>query len=215
MEHFFTPTIRRLSIEHPEVKLAVSIEAFINYSWDWSDLREFATAGDEGERRSILWIAEDTFLCVEGENTLVLYDLLEEYAIQRATFTAANGDTHELALATDRASSPSLSAGASSVFWHALTTSNCVKLRLKHWSSWFGGLCSGPALSQFFEASPSLELLEFTDFDFDEAHCRAVATLERTGLEVTFEGVLRPGCRCYSRGHFHQVASAQPSRNQT
>jgi hypothetical protein len=38
----------------------------------------------------------------------------------------------------------------------------------------------------FLEASPSPELLEFEDFDFEEAHCRALATLERTGLEVTF-----------------------------
>ncbi len=47
-------------------------------------------------------------------------------------------------------------------------------------------LCSGPALSQFLEASPSLELLEFMGFDFEEAHCCFLANLERTDLEVTF-----------------------------
>jgi hypothetical protein len=83
--------------------------------------------------------------------------------------------------------SASLPAKASNIFWHAVTASNCVKLRVEHWFSWFR-LCSGPALLQFFEASPSLERLEFVDFDFEEAHCRAFATLERTGLEVIFEG---------------------------
>jgi hypothetical protein len=39
----------------------------------------------------------------------------------------------------------------------------------------------------FYDASPSLELLEFENFVFDEAHCRAFPTLKRTGLKVTFE----------------------------
>jgi hypothetical protein len=59
---------------------------------------------------------------------------------------------------------------------------------LKEWSDWCTGLCSSPALLRFLEASPSLELLKFEDFAFKEAHCHAFATLERTGLEVTFEG---------------------------
>jgi hypothetical protein len=81
--------------------------------------------------------------------------------------------------------SASLPAEASSVFWHAVTTSNCVKLRLKG-----SVLCSGPALLQFLEASPSLDLLEFYGFALEEAHCRALATLDRTDLEVTFERCL-------------------------
>jgi hypothetical protein len=35
-------------------------------------------------------------------------------------------------------------------------------------------------------ASPSLELLEFVDFILNEAHCRALATLQRTDLQVAF-----------------------------
>jgi hypothetical protein len=118
----------------------------------------------------------------------VEYELVG-YAFQRATFTATSGEAHELVLAIDWESS-SPSAGASRIFWHAVTTSNCVKLRLECcWtrSGWFIGLCLGPALSQFLEASPSLELLEFEFLYFEEAHCRALTTLERTGLEVTFE----------------------------
>jgi hypothetical protein len=127
----------------------------MNHSWDWSDLYAFVTAGDEGERRRILWIEDDTFLCVEDESTEVEAAELDDYVIQRATFTAPSGETHELVLGMDTESdsesdteSPSLSAGASSVFWHAVTTSNCVKLKLEQWSSWFG-LCSVTALSHF------------------------------------------------------------------
>jgi hypothetical protein len=61
-----------------------------------------------------------------------------------------------------------------------------VKLKLDQWFRWFGR-CSGPALLQFLEASPSLELLELYNFAFEEAHCRALVKLERTDLEVTFE----------------------------
>jgi hypothetical protein len=189
MEHFFTPT-RRLQIRHDnifagytEVQLAVSIEEFMSHRWDWSAFYAFAT-DDEGEIWKLLWITENTFICVEGEYTAV-DDQLENSAILRATFTAPSGETYDVVLAVDKESA-SLSAGASRIFWHAVTTSNCVKLRLDHWFSGCIGLCSGPALSQFLEASPSLKLLEFVRFYFEDAHCRALATLERTGLKVAF-----------------------------
>jgi hypothetical protein len=67
----------------------------------------------------------------------------------------------------DKEAAP-LAAEVSSIFWHAVTTSNCVTLRLEHWFSLFIGLYSGPALLQFLEASPSLELLDSEDFDFEE-----------------------------------------------
>jgi hypothetical protein len=191
MDRLFAP-IRLLRERHgpnanlgfTEVRLAVSIEEFVNDGWDWSDLYDFAT-GAAGEMWKVLWITEDTFIWV---NTQMNFVLLVQHQVWRATFTATNGQTQVLALAMTNTFSSSLSAGASSVFWHAVTTSNCVKLRLEHqYSVWCKGLCSGPALLHFLGASPSLELLEFIDFDFEEAHCRAFATLERTGLEVTFE----------------------------
>jgi hypothetical protein len=190
MEDFFTPT-RRLQDRHDtifdgytEVQLAVSLEEFMSHRWDWSAFYAFAT-DDEGEIWKLMWITEDTFICVEDDFTELEFDE-EDYAIQRAFFTATSGETHELVLAKYMASA-SLSAEASSVFWHAVTTSNCVKLRLEHcWSNWFIALCSGPALLRFVEASPSLQLLEFENFDFNQAHCRALATLERANLEVTF-----------------------------
>jgi hypothetical protein len=184
MEHFFTP-VRHLPIDllgYTEVQLAVSIEAFMNHRWDWSAFYAFAT-DVEGEMRKILWITNDTFIWVGDGNNGVDFDLLKDYAILRVTFTAPSGETHELVLAEDWESC-SLSTEGSSVFWHAVTTSHCVKLRLQHL---FWEPCSGPALSQFLEASPSLERLEFASVTFEEAHCRALTTLKRTDLKVTFE----------------------------
>jgi hypothetical protein len=189
MEQFFTPT--RWLPEfgyYNEVQLAVSIEAFMNHSWDWSDFYAFVK-GDEGEMWKILWITEDTFIfVVEDENSRMDFDLEEDYSFQlSATFTTPSGGTHKLVLAIDTRESSSLTAGASSIFWHAVTTSNHAKLKLEDSSHSFG-LCSGPALSHFLEArSPSLELLELFNFYFKEVHCRALATLERTDLEVTLE----------------------------
>jgi hypothetical protein len=188
MEDFFTPT-RRLAIEplgFAEVQLAVSVEAFLDHSWDWSDLYAFVT-GDEGAMRKCLWITEGTIIWVEDENNALEFEEMVDYSIQRATFMTPSGETHTLFLAKSMKSA-SLSAEASGVFWHAVTTSNCVKLRVEHWSGWFIVLCSGATLLQFLENSPSLELLEFEAFAFEEAHCRALATLERTNLKITFEG---------------------------
>jgi hypothetical protein len=196
MEHFFTPS-RRLQDRygydfdephiHSEVQLTVSIEAFLNHSWDCSDFRHLF-ACDEDVMRKIIWITEDTFISVEDENTGREYDdRLEGYEIQRAALTARSGETHYLVLATVANGVSPLLVGAFSIFWHAVTTSNCVKLRLKISPDFEVGLLSETARLQFLETSPSLHLLDFEGFTFTAADCRALATLERTGLEVTFE----------------------------
>jgi hypothetical protein len=196
MKHFFIPS-ERLQDEfdmfsdevhgYTEVELAVSIEALLNHSWDWSDFRAFST-GDEGEMGKIVWITEDTFFWIEETNNEVDFDdLKHRYEIQRATFTATSGETHDLVLANYR-NSRSLSTGAFSVFWHLVKTSNCVKVKLKSAHHRFVPLVFETSPSQLLETSPSLELLEFEGFAFKESGCRALATLvERTSLEVTFE----------------------------
>jgi hypothetical protein len=68
------------------------------------------------------------------------------------------------------------------VFWRAITTSNCIKLKIPK----LGWLASGSILSQFLEGNPSLKVLEFTNTCFEEDHCRALATLQSTDLEVKF-----------------------------
>jgi hypothetical protein len=189
MEQFFTPTRRiqdwydsiREPLAYAEVRLAVSIKALMNHSWDWLDLYE-SLNGDEDVMWKILWITKGTLLYFEDENNApVESDEFDELVLQKAYFTAPSGETHRLVLAKGMVS-PSLPAAVSSIFWHAVLTSSCVKLRLQG-----SRLCSGLALSQFLEASPSLELLEFKYFDFEEAHCRAFQAMERTGLEVSFQ----------------------------
>jgi hypothetical protein len=192
MENFFTPS-RHLHDRYgfpfepqgyTEVKLAVSIEAFLNHSWGWSDLQAFVTS-DAGYMGKVLWITENTFIWVEDDKTTVEFEKLGCRAMQRATFTAISGETHALVLAK-AVNSASLAVGASSVFWHAVSTSHCVKLKMEPMNSRFE-LCSLLALLQFLETSPSLELLELEGFAFKEAHCRALTSIERKGIEVTFE----------------------------
>jgi hypothetical protein len=162
MEHFFTPT-RRLQhwypdisdepLDYTEVQLAGPIEAFLNHRWDWSDFLAFL--GDEGETFKILWITDDTFICVEdGNHAVESTALVEDYDIQCALFMAKNGETHVLVLAKIDVFA-SLSAAASSIFWHAVSTSNCVKLKLDDAHSWFG-LCSGPGLLHFWKRARRL-----------------------------------------------------------
>jgi hypothetical protein len=192
MEHFFTPS-RHLYDRYgfpfenwgfTEVKLVESIEALLNHSWDWSDLLAFVTT-DEGYMGKIIWITEDTFIWVEDSKTTVEFEKLECRAMQRATMTSISSEIHALVLAK-AVNSLLLSAGASSVFWHAVSTSHCVKLKLEPMNNRFE-LRSLLALLQFSKTSPSLKLLELEGFAFEEDHCRALATLERTSLEVTFE----------------------------
>jgi hypothetical protein len=187
MENSFFSPIRSLrewfvSSGYTERQLAVPVESFMNQPWDYSAFRTFATTG---EMWKILRITNDEFIWVEDENTAMENDSrLYRYAIQRATFTVPSGETHILVYAK-LANSESLVAGTSSIFWHAMATSNCVKLKLVNTRKEFG-LCSGPALSQLLLASPSLHLLEFEAFAFKEADCHALATLRTTDLKVTF-----------------------------
>jgi hypothetical protein len=167
MKHFFTPSQRlRDKFDmyddedhgYTEVELAVSIEEFLNYRSDWSDFRPLST-GYEDEMGKLIWIIEDTFFWIKEDNTEVDFDWLEQYVVQRATFTASSGETHVLVLAKFRTST-SLSAIAFSVFWHVVTTSNCVKLKFEtdHFDS---DLVFETISSQLLKTSPSLELLEF------------------------------------------------------
>jgi hypothetical protein len=142
--------------------------------------------GDEGEMWKVLCFTENTCIYVEDDTNFGCD--LEEYASLRASFTTTSGERYNLVLAMEDTDTASLSAEASCVFWHAVTTSNCVELMLHHTCYARVKLCSGTALSQFLESSLSLELLEFGNVTFKEAHCRALATLERTDLEITFNG---------------------------
>jgi hypothetical protein len=189
MEDFFTPC-RRLRDQngfnhfaYVERELVVPIQTFLDHQWDWSDFRAFAATG---EIWKILWIAEDTFISVEGPNAGGEFNQwLGESSIQRAMFTVPCGETHTVVLA-HLSYNASLEAGAFSILWRVVTTSNCVQLKLENTRRKFGP-CSDPALPHFLEASPSLRLVELKGFDFKGADCLTLVTLNRTDLKVNFD----------------------------
>jgi hypothetical protein len=184
MEQFFKPTRRyqeRMEFddddgpfERTEVELAVPVEEFLSYRWDWKDLCAFVSGG---VMRKILWITKDAFLAIE-ENSFVFDYLSNRIA---ATMQAASGQEQMLILV--QIDHPVVSLGEVAVFWRAVATSNSVKVRIDNDDRL--RLPLGPDLSQFLPESPSLQVLEFVGFHFKEEHCRALATLERTDLEVT------------------------------
>lgn len=154
----------------------------MKHRWDWSEFQAFLSCY-EFEVGKITWITDDTFMWVEDDNNGVDFGQLGGEYAYFATFTVPSDETHILILAT-LGNSASQSAGSCSVFWHALATSNCVKPKLSLFLLFYG-----PALLQFYPALPSLELLEFSGLAFNGDDCLFLATLERTGPEVTF-------CRC-------------------
>jgi hypothetical protein len=193
MERFFTPPRRlqdsMISNEgeprgYTEVHLAVPIQVFLNDRWGWSDLQAFASSNESGMGK-IIWITATLFVWVEEENTGTKFDHLEPWALQRATFTSTSGETHHLILAKVRIT-VTLTAEVSSTFWHAVTTSKCAKLKLENKLS-ASLLCSGPTLLQISETTLLRELV-FKNFAFQEADYHALASLKKTGLDISFEG---------------------------
>jgi hypothetical protein len=192
MEQFFTPTRRYQDLfeldknddggpsEYTEVELAVPLEDFLSYPWDWEDLRAFVT-GDVG--RKIMWISKDALLDIEERGNVSYFDYDSLSDRITAKIQTASGQEQELVLI--HLDHPEISTGEAGVFWRAVATSNSVKVRIDDDDNRLG-LPSGPLLSQFMRGSPSLQGLVFQGFDFKEEHCRALTTLQRTDLDVTF-----------------------------
>jgi hypothetical protein len=205
MEQFFTPTrcfqdrweLNRGDhddgpFEYTEVKLAVPVEDFLSYRWDWKDFRAFLTGGVTPK---IMWITENTYLAIFDENRNVFW--LDDDGVTisggvEATFQETSGQKQTLILSNAHEDIP-LSTGACNVFWRALTTSNSVKLAImkeaimndgNRLAGLPSGLPSGPFLSRLLRESPSLQVLLFMGFDFKEEHCLALATLQRQDLKV-------------------------------
>jgi hypothetical protein len=196
MEQFFTP-IRRLELErqvvgendiadgrleYAEVQLrsTITVVDFLVYRWDWEDLCAFVGDGDESLPK-IIWITENAYLEL---GDVCGYHVDDDYASRlHARFTATSGREQQLTLFLKCGEAP-VSSEECSVFWRAITTSNCVKLNLQ---SDEDHLPSGPVLSQFLQR-PSLQVLEFCGAHFKEEHCYALATVQRTDLELTLTG---------------------------
>jgi hypothetical protein len=200
MEQFFSPTrefhdlweaSRHYSthapFEHDEVELAVPVEEFLIYRWDWEDLSKFAY-GDALDK--ILWITEDMFL-VGGNMFKYIPDDIDFVCLLDANFIEIDGVEQRLTLYNRKDSAVSI--GARSVFWRAIETSKSVLLGIDSMMTQGASLPSGPILSQLLRGSPSLQGVDFDGFHFEEEHCRTLATMQRTDLKVGFNNcTLKP-----------------------
>jgi hypothetical protein len=140
MEQLFTPT-RPLRydlleesthgcdpLECTEVQLAVSLEDFLIYNWDWKELRAFLTGG---VAPIFFWITEYAFLVVEesGHDFDFDYDLL--FGCVEARFQDTSGLKQMLVLGhLGGDKSDIISTGVAGIFWRAITASNSVKLTI-------------------------------------------------------------------------------------
>jgi hypothetical protein len=189
MEQFFSPT-RRLeavweayngtgSFDYTEVELAVPVEDFLNYHWDWEALYAFAL-GDV--RSKFLWITESTFIVVGDIPDIFVHDggILCD-SLLHASSTATSGQIQTLTLI--KAIGSEVSTEACSVFWRAIETSKSDRIMIR--GDYTLGLPAGPSLSQFLQGRPLLQSLDFRDFTFVEEHCRALATIQRTDINIT------------------------------
>jgi hypothetical protein len=176
--------------DYTEVQLTVSVEVFqSNYCWDWEALRAYCSAN--GAMSTILWITENTFLCVVIGNGFYFYndEALMRFNYTHATFQDSGGQEQTIILAhrVDHHERHETSIGEAGAFWRAIITSNGVALTIVNDSNCMA-LPSGPLLSHFLRGSPSLQVLEFEDFYLGEEHCRALAGLVRTDIKIKFKG---------------------------
>jgi hypothetical protein len=190
MEQFFTPThpLRYQNLfdddgpfVYSKVELAVPMEDFLVHHWDWETLCAFVS-GDI--LRKIMWITKDAFLLVEESDNVFRLDYDSLRICVAAKIEATSGQEQELMLATitGKGIPKPVPTGACNVFWRAITISNIVQLSIQKVNDSYG-LPSGPVLSQFLRGTPSLQVLAFRRFGFMEA----LATLERTDLQITFD----------------------------
>jgi hypothetical protein len=169
--------------EYTEVQLAVHVEEFLIYHWDWEALCAFLIGGVTPK---ILWITEHTFLVVvDGDNEFDYGESMAHSCIV-ANIEAASGQEQTLSLG-QLEREDILTGGDVSIFWRAVANSNSIKLTLHANRHGLQVLPSGPILSRFLRGSPSLQVLEFEGFDFEEEHCRALATLQRHNIQIKLD----------------------------
>jgi hypothetical protein len=178
------------NFHYTELQLAIPVEDFLVYHWDWTDLKAFLT---RDAKTIMLWITEHAFLVVEeGGLDMGRFEDHRYIAADIRVFTSWQEQEqvlilgHEHALILVQTSLSDKPTAELNVFWYAVATSNSVELRIKdELDSDDLGLPSGPLLSQFLRERPLHQFLEFDGLTFRKEHCRALATLERTDLRVS------------------------------
>jgi hypothetical protein len=165
--------------EYTEVELAVPVEEFLNYCWDWKDLRSFLIGGATPK---LLWITENSFLVIDDH--VNAFDLDDDiHRCIAAEIQTPSGQAQEQTLILARLYDSDMSTGEVSVFLRAVATSNSSKLTIDKDGD-RAGLPSGPILLKFLRESTALQDIHLQGFHFTEEHCRALATLERTDIKM-------------------------------
>jgi hypothetical protein len=125
MEQFFTPARRHQDQwenrreqhdtdppqEFNEVQLAVPLEEFLSYRWDWKDLRAFATCDDK-----TIWLTDDAFIAIEDTPVSFYFHLDSTNDRMIATIQESSGQEQMLILAHHDLDHPSMSLGEADFF---------------------------------------------------------------------------------------------------
>jgi hypothetical protein len=158
------------------------VEELLNLRWDWEDLLDLANDEDDVLEK-VIWITDNTFLVMGHASDITIGYDNPYYTILYASSRESSGGQEHILNCITRFDAD-VSIGACSVFWRAIETiSNSVTLTIGNGRPGRVGP-SGPVLSQLLRRSPSLQDVCLHQFDFKEEQCRALATLQRTGLKI-------------------------------
>jgi hypothetical protein len=111
---------------HTEVQLAMPVEDFLAYRWDWVDLEAFLVGGTES---IMLWITEHAFLVVEGSWYPEKFED-HDYIAADIQPLSMLGDRDRVLTLVRPYQSDKLTAELG-VFWRAVAGSNSVQLKIK------------------------------------------------------------------------------------
>jgi hypothetical protein len=151
LEQFFTPTWHLQDLwededreddddDDPfEVELAVPVEEFLNYHWEWKDLWAFASAN---VLLKVLWLTDGTFIAVGNAPNHFDGDM-KYCTLLIASSTTTSGQVQTLALIEETDGDVlRVSTEACNVFWRAIETNKSAKIKIQGPSR----LPSGPSL---------------------------------------------------------------------
>jgi hypothetical protein len=190
LDPLFSPT-RRLQaiweevhdVDHPflyvEEMLVVPAEVFLDIRWYWDDLWGFISVD---VRRKFLWLTDDTFIAV-GDISEIFGEETPYDTLLIASSTTTSGQDQTLTLIKEM--DAGVSTEACFVFWRAIETNKSARIKIQGDDNYPSQLPAGPILSQLLKGRPLHQGLDFCEFSFMEEHCRALAGIQRTDLNIT------------------------------
>jgi hypothetical protein len=133
-------------------------------------------------RLKFLWLTDDTFIAVDDVSD-IFDDDTPFNTLLIASSTTTSGQVQTLTLIKEMDADESTEA--CSVFWQAIETDRSANIVMQGDDNYPSQLPSGPSLSQFLRGRPLLQSLDFRKFSFIEEHCCALATIQRTDLNIS------------------------------